>query len=897
MKAGQFLERACRRMYRALLHSYPPHFRDAYGQEMEETFVDQLREARLDGVIASGVLLLTSTADCISNGWRERIAPQPKGSRMFHWMDVRYAFRLLRRSPMFSLLTVLVLSGGLGLAIFTFSFLHTAMLKPLPVPNGDRIVSIRQTQGTNSGPFDAADLASVRSGTHTLSEVGAYTSQGFVLGSDEHPRVIDATVAEWTVFGFTRTRAALGRTFTREDAITGAEPVIVLSYRLWRAAFGADSSIVGRTVPMNNASTRVIGVMPDGYGFPVASEAWVPLNNNVVSASKFGETELFLYGRLAPGVNAEQAQTEIRLLFKRAREQDRAQATGEQARIIGESNATRDVALQTFPMAQMGDEGPLMLAVLNVLAGLILLLACINVTNLLLARSNERVRETAVRLALGASRARLVMQSMWESVILCVTGGAIATAIAAWGLDAINAWTKANLEGNMAFWWVWGLDRSAIIAAGLFITATIALLGIVVSGRATSLQFVSVLKDGSARSGSRREGRVVRVLVVTQVATVSVLMFFGVLSGIVAYRVANINVGYDTRHLLSTIVSLDGDQYAKAESRNTMFTLTRTALAEAPSISNVMLRSNLGAIADESGTLLIKGVGAATDANKPHAYIQALEGDVSTVGMMMRSGRMFDSRDASGGAPVAIISQALADRYFVGASPIGRQIKTPGDSAGEWRTVIGVSSNIVLGAPFSPTRSAIAIFVPLQQVSPRAVELLFKHRGDQQTAQAALHHTLHTLDAHLLPPDVQSFDEILQKTSLIATSTAKLFAACFAFALLLAVSGTYGLMARNIGQRTREIGVRRALGASDASVVRLLLGQGGRQLGIGVVFSLPLMLLVGLGFGKFFPVGVVTTIGSAVLVGSAIVLVVLLATYVPTRRAVGVELRDALWKE
>lgn len=890
-------ERAWCRAYRALLRCYPPHFRDEYGQAMEETFVDQLRSARAAGPVALFVLIMTSAVDCISNGWRERFAPKPKGSGMFHLMDVRYAFRLLRRSPLFSLLTVLVLSGGLGLAIFTFSFLHTAMLKPLPLPNGDRIVSIRQELGPRTQPIDGADIAVIRSGAKKLTELGAYTQQEFVLGSDEHPRVIQATVGEWSMFAFTRTSAALGRTFSRDDAATGAEPSIVLSYRLWRAAFGADSTIVGRTVLLGNISTRVLGVMPENYGFPVASEAWVPLNNDAISSTPFGQAQYLVYGRLAPQATAEEAHAELRLLFKRARGQDRMQATGEQARVITEQNATIDVSLNTFPMAQIGDEGPLLLAVLNILAGLILLLACINVTNLLLARSNERVRETAVRLALGASRARLVMQSMWESVILCVTGGAIATAIAAWGLDSINSWTKTNLDGNMAFWWVWGLDRSAVIAAGLFVTAAIALLGIVVSGRATSLQFVEVLKDGSARSGSRREGRVVRVLVMSQVAIVSVLMFFGVMSGVVAYRVAHVYNGFDTNHLLSTFIEPTGDNYSKPEVRNAFFTAERLALAESPSISNVLARVDLGAINEERGSLTIQGTATAGSTPELRTYAQALEGDIAAVGMSMRSGRMFDSRDALGAAPVAIVSQALASKYFAGTSPIGRQIKLKIDSASGWRTIIGVSSNIVLGTPLSPNRSDIAAFVPVQQVSPQYVAMLFKHRGDAQAAQAMLHRTLHTLEPRMLPPDVRSYDEILQKSSLIATSTTKLFAACFAFALLLAVSGTYGLMARNIGQRTREIGVRRALGASDSSVMRLLLRQGGMQLGIGAVISLPLMLLVGIGFSKFFPVGVVTTIGSALLVGCTIVMIVLLATYVPTRRAVGVALRDALFKD
>lgn len=889
-----------------LLRSYPAHFRDLYALDMEETFVDQLRQARREGILALLLLLLTSTADTVTNGWHERLAPQPKGSAMFHWMDVRYAMRLLRRSPMFSLLTVMVLSGGLGLAIFTFSFLHTAILKPIPVSDGDRVVSIRQEVGTNSSPFDAVDIVAMRTGARTLTDVGVYTSRIFVLGDDTHPRVIDATVADWSMFAFTRARPALGRMFKHEDAERGAEPVIVLSQRLWRTAFGSDSGIVDRTILLNNVRTHVIGVMPTGYGFPVASEAWVPLANDVMSTSRFGENEFQVYGRLAPGVNAERAHAELRVLYKRARETDRANASGDVARKIGEQNIISDVAVETFPMAQVGEDGPLILTVLNILAGLILALACINVTNLLLARSNERVRETAVRLALGASRSRLVMQSMWESIILCVAGGAIATAIAAWGLDAINAWTKANLEGNMAFWWVWGLDQSAVIAAGLFVTATIAVLGVVVSGRATSLQFVAVLKDGSARSGSRREGRVVRTLVVTQVATVSVLMFFGVLAGIVAYRVANIDVGFDTRRVMTTVVGLEGDPYAKPELRATMWTNVQRMLSVAPAVNHVLLRRTIGALTDESGEFELKDQAVSDKTTKPRAYIQALEGDVSTLGVTLHSGRLFDSRDAQGGAPVVIVSQAFVDKYFAGVAPLGRQIKIARESAesstdapvaGQWRTVVGVTSNLVLGVPLSPTRSAIALFIPLPQLNPRDAEILYTHRGDEAAGQVALYNTLRTLDPKILPPDIRSYDDVLQKTSLIAISTAKLFAVCFAFALLLAVSGTYGLMARNIGQRTREIGVRRALGATDATVIRLLLGQGGRQLGIGVVISLPLMALVGLGFSKFFPIGALTALASALMVGTSIVAVVLLATWIPTRRAVAIELRDALWKE
>lgn len=883
-------------LYRMMLRAYPPHFRDLYGLEMEETFVDQTRNALRQGRLAVCVLMLTSLTDVVSNGFHERFSPQPKGSRMLHLMDVRYAFRLLKRSPLFTLLTVTVLSGGLGLAIFTFSFLHTAMLKPIPVADGDRVVRLMQETGANSGPFDAADAAHMQKGSRALPEMGVYTFQNYVLGQDENPRVLDATLISWDVFGFTRSVAMLGRTFTRDDAATGAEPSIVLSHRVWRAAFGSDSTIVGRTVFLDGVSTRVIGVMAPTYGFPVSTEAWMPLPEAAMQDPKFGERSVFMYGRRAKGVSDDQARTEMRVLYKQARERDRLAVNADEAKTVAERTAISDVSVQSFPMAQMGEEGPLVLAVLNTLAALILLLACLNVMNLLLARSNERVRETAVRLALGASRSRLIMQSMWESVILCVTGGAIATAIAAWGLDAINAWTHTQLDGNLAFWWVWGLDRSAIIAAGLFITATIAVLGLIVSGRATSLQFVEVLKDGSARAGSRREGRVVRTLVVTQVATVTVLMFFGVMSGIIAYRVANMDAGFETKRLLSTRIFLEDSTYKSADVRRQTFASFVSGLGAAPSVSNVLLRADIMELGGDAGVQVQNGSSSAAPTVAP-TYVQAIEGDIATIGMQARIGRAFDGRDVASGERVAVVSQAFADKYFAGKSALGQHVRADTARDAGWHTVVGVVSNVLLGQPFSRTRSDLAVYIPLQQYEATNAQVLFKHRGDAQAARSAFHRTLRGLDPNFIPPDISSFDELLAKTSLIATSTTKLFAACFAFALLLAVSGTYGLMARNIGQRTREIGVRRALGASDAMVTRLLLRQGGRQLGLGVVVAAPVMLLVGIGFSQFLPVGIVATVTSAVTVSAAIIAVVLAATFIPTRRAVRTELRDALFKD
>ncbi|MEO6879151.1 MAG: FtsX-like permease family protein, partial [Gemmatimonadaceae bacterium] len=555
------------------------------------------------------------------------------------------------------------------------------------------------------------------------------------------------------------------------------------------------------------------------------------------------------------------------------------------------------VAVQSFPMAQIGDEGPMVFAVLNVLAALILALACINVLNLLLARANERARETAVRLALGASRGRLIVQSLWESLLLCVTGGVLATLLAAWGLGAINGWLQNHLARNLAFWWVWHLDRSAIVAAGAFVTVAMILIGVVISGRVLNTEFNAVLRDGGARSGSRREGRVARLLVVVQVATVTVLMFFGVLSGVVAYRVAHVDVGYPTSRLLSADVSAPADSqtaHMAGTTRAAFYQAVVDGVSQSAAVDGALLRAPLAGIADAGGAFARGTTGAITAAS-PHAYVQAVLGSLNVLGVSVRAGRAFDARDDERNAPVALVSQSAADRYWPNRSPIGEQIRVAGaDSGRRLRTVVGVVSDVLLGNPLSRDRSAVAVYLPLRQTSAPGASVLFKHRGDAAAAQSALYQTLALADPRMVPPFVQTYDEILEKTSLIAASVTKLFAFCFGFALLLAVSGTYGLMARSIGQRRREIGVRRALGATDAGVARLLLGQGARQLGVGVVVALAPMTIVAVGFSKFFPIGVPAMVSAGIAVCAVIVGVVLLATSVPTRVALRVPLRDAL---
>jgi len=889
-------ERFVRGLYRLLRRAYPRSFRDDFGRDMDETFADQWRAARARGEWSMARLAIVTMTDTIAEATRARMTSLPAPSDMLHLQDVRYAFRLLARSPFFTLLTLVVLAGGMGVTVFTFSFLYTAMLRPIPLSGGERIVRLQAVEDGSVRSFDAADFARMRPQIATLSDVGLWNSRDVVMGSAEGGgarRVLETTAVEWTLFDATRTPPALGRAFRPDDEAPGAAPVIVLSHRTWILAFGGDSTVVGRRVLLNGVSTEVVGVMPPGYGFPVAADSWVPLGSAVREATEPGRYAVSAFGRLADGATREQASQELETLLRRAR--------SDRPPVAADSSGTRlGVLVRSFPMAQMGDEGPYVFGLLNLMAVLILLLACVNVANLLLARANERSRELAVRLALGASRARLAMQALWEPVALVTIGGGLATALAAWGLGVVNRWAQQHMEGNLAFWWVWGMDTPTIIAAGGFMTVTIAALGGVMAVRATSTRFHEVLRDSGTRAGGRGAGRAARALVVTQVATVTVLLFFGVLSGIAAHRFANMNPGYDTTRLLASSVEPEAARYATTDARRALWTRLYDGMSAWPEVEHVVVRARLGEGDDESGALEFGDGRSLAAGATPRAWVQGVLGSLEALGIATLEGRPLTPGDRAGQAGVALVSRAAAQRYWPGKSPVGERVRLPGTGeTGEdtWRTIVGVVDDVMYGDEFSRDRSAVAVYVPLTQHDAEWVTLLFRHRGDAAAAQAALHTTVTTVDPQLVPSRVSTYDEILEKSALIARSVSRLFAICFAFALLLAVSGTYGLMARSIGMRTREIGVRRALGASDRSIQQLLLGQGGRQLGIGAVVALPLMVLVGLAFARFFPIAPWLALSTGVGVSLAIVAVVLAATWIPTRRALAVAPRDALFRE
>jgi len=371
-------------------------------------------------------------------------------------------------------------------------------------------------------------------------------------------------------------------------------------------------------------------------------------------------------------------------------------------------------------------------------------------------------------------------------------------------------------------------------------------------------------------------------------------MFFGTLSAIVAYRVVNIDYGYDTRNLLRAALLLPADRYPTQAARGRLFQSVFERLAERAEVEGAVLRLTLADIESARGDVEI-----ASDElgrGQPRTHVIGALGPLTPLGIELAGGRFFAAGDDESAAKVALVSRAMAELYWPGRSPLGEQLTLTGIGESEPRTVVGVVGDVVLGSPARRRRSTIGAYVPLRQTDASAAAVELRHRGSEQAARAAYHETLTALDP-LLVSEVTSFEETLQQTTALATAVTRLLAVCLAFALLLAVSGTYGLMALSIGRRTRELGVRRALGASDGRILAMLLGQGARQLGIGALIALPLLLAIGWVFSLALPISFSLSVATALAVSAAIALVVMAATWLPTRRAIAIPPRDALWRE
>lgn len=800
-------------------------------------------------------------------------------------IDIKYAFRLLFKAPKFTAMTLGVLIGGLSISLFTFSFLYTMVYKPLPIPEAETAKAITVKFDGNYNLITGYEFNNVKESITSFSEFGVYDNRSIRLSVEESGKDISGSYVQSGFFEFSRTKPILGRTIQAQDTKIGASPVALVSYDIWQSELNGDENILTKSLMLNGVITDVIGVMPAGYLFPNTSKVWLPLSDSVFNTVAQLSESYYAYGRLKAGTNIEQAELELGQAINQVYQQN--------VKLYNMPEFEKGAKLMSFQSAQTNGQGGIVFVFLNGISWLILLLACINVGNLLLARTIERQKETAIRAALGATTSRLVSQLMWEGVIISIVGGVLSLLLVGAALDYTEIAFHSWIPGGGSFWWHWGMDFETLLMGVAFIFVTILLSAFLPAWRSARQDINSTLRDGTRGAQSKKAGRISRILVTSQVFLVATLMLIGSVSAFISHKFINLEMGDNYTDVMSARMSIPENKYPEPAQQLALFQSLKERIEQHPQV--------VGVVANDwhpQLTVTLEGKDYASEESKPKIDTITVIGDTSTVGINLVAGRQFTHLDKLGNRKTAMISQSMAKRYWPGESALEKSFQVKIDDKNEKVFVVGVvTDRLNPSTMFSRLDSADEVYLSgLQFISSFQI-VYYRILPTTQNAEEIFYQAMFDTDRSIeMTYSVQlaSKNRHMMRDSMGLMSNVT-FGTGF-FALLLAMVGIYGLTANSVAQRTHEVGIRRAVGASDKNITQMFLKQGARQLVIGLGLAVVLFALISFGFHKFteeiFPVYLYFVIATTVVIGLSVI--VMLAIYAPTKRAVKMEPSMAL---
>ena len=745
--------------------------------------------------------------------------------------DVAYATRLLLRSPLFTLACTIALGLAIGANVTVFTLANAFLFKNLPFDDSDRIlyVSSRSPQRAGTRGVSYPDFRDFREHVKSLAGAGALTTGTVDLsdgtGLPERYRSAAITAGAFTTIG---QRPARGREFLADDERPGAAPVIILGDSLWRSRYGADPQIVGRTIRVNDVPTAIIGVMAAGMTFPGTSDLWLPLVRTPAMDRRDART-FTMFGRLAPGVALRSARAEMEA------------AASHLASEYPATNKDVGVVVQNFnDRYNAGETGRLLFWLLWAV-GFVLLIACANIANLLLARAVGRAREVSIRASLGASRWRVVRQLLVESLLLAIIGGACGTVLGLWGVRVFDAvLVPAVKPAYIDF----SVDATVILYLFAITLATGILFGLAPALQLSKLDINATLKDGGNVVGqSRRVRRLSGLLVVAEVALAVVLLTGAGLMIRSFVNTTRADIGVDPAPLLSLSVNLRRTKYPRQDDQVRFYEQLKARLEAVPGIETMAVTSDLPAESPDEFNYELEG-SPLTDPRMQKRAMSLMVGEdyFRALGLRPRAGREFQIADRPGTAPLAIVNETFARQAWPSQDAIGKRFRLVdrGDGGtwvrGTWLTVVGVSPDVLQddeSFEVSPV-----IYLSYRQQPQGGVELLVRTRVPPATMGATIRREVQALDEDLAVRGMRPLSESLWLRNWRHRVFGSMFAIFAAIALVLASVGLYAVIAQSVSQRTREIGVRLTLGASPASILGLVFRQGLVRFAVGLLLGL-----------------------------------------------------------
>jgi len=795
------------------------------------------------------------------------------------WQDLKYGIRMLVKHPGFTVVAVLTLALGIGANSAIFSVVNAVLLRPLQFKEPEQLVKLWETlpQQGLTGTASAPNFIDWREQNQVFTELSAYETANFSLQGKDQPERVQGVSATAGFFDVISTPPQLGRTFLAGEDEPGRNFVAVISDRLWQRNFGADPEIIGKTITLGGETFTLIGVMPPGFEFPTdTTDIWTPLVFSKEQLEERGNHSLRVIARLKAAVTLEQAQEQMSTIARRL------------AQKYPENQAGRDIKLIRLQEETVQSVRPALLILLGAV-GFVLLIACTNVANLLLARAATRRREIAIRTALGAGRARLVRQFLTESLLLSLMGGALGLVVGKWGVDALVALASGFLPRASEV----GLDGRV-----LAFTLLLSMLTAIVFGLAPALQISKTdvqeaLKEGGSSGSSPRGNWLRSLLAVAEVAAALMLLVGAGLLIRSFMRLQQVNTGLRPENVLTMKITLPEAKYKTKESAVAFYDQVLERVSALPGVEtagliNILPIQQYGwngnprveGIPQSDPPLLVEYRTASTD------YFRAL-------GIPLVAGRLFNTRDKATPGQVVVVNQTLVRQLLEGQDPVGKRINM-GDGEDNWMTITGVVADVRQSGLSRPTRPEM--FMPYTQrlSETQSVNLVVRSTAEQNTLANAIRGEVLAVDPNQPIYDVQTMETVIGKSVSNQRLNMLLMGIFAALAMTLALVGIYSVMSYMVTQHTREIGIRIALGAQTVDILKLVLGQG------------LLLTFIGVGLGLLGAFGLTRLMASLLYevkstdpvtflaVSVLLVAVALLACYLPARRASRVDPMVAL---